>query len=612
MYENQTDIRGEGEVIGLTQDQIKEYIKCSEDPIYFIKNYIYIVSGWKGKPQKVLFIPEPYQEKLIMALHNERFVIGKLSRQVGKSTALDAYAVWCSIFEDNFSILLAANKEKSATNNMKAFQNMYRSVPLWLQVGVKRWRATSIEFENNSSFSIETTTESSGRSGAYSLVILDEFAFVDREIADPFYAAIYPTISSNIKSKLAIISTPNGMNHFHNLWKKAVNKQNEFIPVEIKWNDPPNRDEKFKQTTIENTSMETWLQEYECIFAGSKTSLIKADILSNLELSNDFETVDKDLYIFEKPKKNNEYFITVDVARGREKDNSALIVFDITQIPYKVVATYANNEISPLAYPNIIQKIAEKYNEASVLIELNDGGQEVADLLFNINEYDNVMHITKEDGKQVLSGGDGDLPGVTTSGATKSLGCTTLRAIIENGQLIVNDFRLQEELSNFTQQGTTYKASTGNKDDLVMCLVIFAWATNQEYFKDISGTDVRSKLFDKYKETEDEKMLPVVSDDFYDPRYERLREEAVESAWLQDNQYHIILKDINTKTQFICGKTTINPKECDFIYMKFSNEKDALETGKKIAEKYKNYKFIGIIDTRNLQEWLSQLSNSFF
>ena len=470
MFAGDIQLRAGGEVVDLTAHEINEYIKCQKDPMYFIENYIFIDTLWFGKPQKTNFKPEQYQKNLINKIHNGRFVIGKLSRQVGKSTAVNAYAVWCLYFVEGYRILSAANKEKSARNNMNTIKEMIRNVPLWLQEGVTIWNATSISFENGSTFQIETTTPDSGRSGTYSMVILDEFAFVDSEIAAEFYQSSYPTITSGKESKLVVISTPNGMNHFYDMWNKAVLGKSDFDHVEIKWNDVPGRDEAFKASIINNTSLESWLQEFECIFAGAQNALVRSDKLTEAEISTIFTDDENGMYTFHKPEENRSYFMTVDVARGREGDNSAFIVFDVTEIPYRVVCTYANNTIEPMAFPNIIHEIASKYNSAPVLIELNDAGQEVADVLVAINEYWNVLYTSKKDGLTILGGNDGKLPGITTTGPTKSKGCTTLRVLIENKQLILSDFRLKTELSNFVLQGQSYKASAGNKDDMAMCL----------------------------------------------------------------------------------------------------------------------------------------------
>ena len=284
MFQGNPNLRAVNEPHSLTMDQVKEYVKCSQDPIYFIENYVKIDTLWQGDPTIINFKPEPYQIELIMKLHENRFVIGKLSRQVGKSTALNAYAVWCVVFRNGYKILSAAHKAKAAANNMKTFKQMYERLPTWIQEGVAIWNMERVEFENGSLYAIETTTEDSGRSGTYSLVILDEFAFVDDNIATEFYGAVYPTIASGKNTKLAIISTPNGMNTYYEMWTKAQLGKSPFKTVEIKWNDPPNRDEKFKQETIAATSEAKWLQEFECIFAGSENALINAQKLTEAEI----------------------------------------------------------------------------------------------------------------------------------------------------------------------------------------------------------------------------------------------------------------------------------------------------------------------------------------
>lgn len=606
MFQGNPNLRGPNEPHSLTMDQVKEYVKCSQDPIYFIENYIMIDTLWQGDPKIIKFKPEPYQVDLIMKLHENRFVIGKLSRQVGKSTALNAYAVWCTTFKDGYKILSAAHKAKAASNNMKTFKLMIERLPTWIQVGVSIWNMERIEFENGSLYAIETTTEDSGRSGTYSLVILDEFAFVDDNIANEFYGAVYPTIASGKTTKLAIISTPNGMNTYYEMWTKASLGKSPFKTVEIKWNDPPNRDEQFKQDTIAATSLAQWLQEFECIFAGSEHSLIDAQKLTECEIATSFEEREDGLITFFEPEMEKSYFMTVDVARGREGDNSAFVVVDVTQIPYQVVCTYANNEMPPMQYPNLIQEIAEKYNQCPVLIELNDAGQEVADLLTSINEYWNVMHTSKKDGITTLGGEFDKFPGITTTGPTKSKGCTALRALVENKALMISDFRIKKELSNFTLQGGQYKASPGNTDDLAMALVIFSWASTQDYFKELTESDIREKLYAKYESQLEEELVPAGYG--FNEQDEHNFQIHKESAWLFDSRWYILMKDEKEKRLFLAGKDSLLPEQCHYNYISFDKKLEAEIFVESIKRSFKDrgYTFMNLVPSEEVKQYFDK------
>ena len=332
--------------VEFTQEQIVEYQKCAEDPIYFMKKYVRIVSLDEGL---VPFNMYPFQEKIVKTIHENRFTICKLPRQSGKSTTTISYLMHYAMFNSNSNIAILANKSSTARDILGRLQLAYENLPKWMQQGVVNWNKGNIELENKSTIVAAATSSSAIRGGSYNIIFLDEFAFVPTNIAEMFFSSVYPTISSGQKTKMVIVSTPYGMNQFYKLWTDAEKKKNDYIPIEVHWSEVPGRDEAWKEMTIRNTSPEQFQQEFECEFLGSVNTLISPAKIKNAVYVDPIKTggsVDQ----FEEPIKGHTYVVTVDVARGVDKDYSAFIVFDVTQMPFKVVALYKNNEVKPFVF----------------------------------------------------------------------------------------------------------------------------------------------------------------------------------------------------------------------------------------------------------------------
>lgn len=513
-YRGIDELKAPGQSIPFTQEMVNEYIKCSQDHQYFIKNYVNILNIGTGKIS--LMKPRPFQEKLFDTVVDNRFVIVCCPRQVGKSTTLAALICWFMNFNENFSVLIAANKASSAKEIMSRIQTAYRLMPHWIKQGVTKWGTMFFELENGAKISAIATTKDAGRSGSHQLVVLDEFAFVEPGIADEFYTAILPTISSANNTRMVCLSTPNGLNHFHDMWKQAKSGKSEYVPFEIDWREIPGRDENFKQKMIANLgSVERWEQEFEAKFHGTANSLVRGSVLENLETTAVYENV-QGVKIFERPRKGHVYFMSVDCSEGKGLDYSAFTVIDISQTPFKVVATYKNDDIAPIVYPILISNIGRLYNDAYVLIELNSTGQEVANHLWNDYEYENIIRVTVKMGRggQMLGGMGGRRAlGVKTSKQTRNMGAATIKTIIENYQMIVSDHDIVKELSNFVMKDGKFQADTGYHDDLVMCLINFAWATTFNYFKDLTDSNIKERLTQQHLKEIEEAMLPV---GFYD------------------------------------------------------------------------------------------------
>ena len=494
--------------IEFTEENIIEFMKCKEDPVYFAKNYIKIVSLDHGL---VPFDLYPFQERLIQNFHDNRFNICKMPRQTGKSTTCVSYLLHYAVFNDNVNIAILANKASTARDLLGRLQLAYENLPKWMQQGIISWNKGSLELENGSKISSNSTSSSAVRGGSYNVIFLDEFAFIPNHIADDFFASVYPTISSGQSTKVIIVSTPRGMNHFYRMWHDAEKGKNEYVPTDVHWSEVPGRDLAWKEQTIANTSEAQFKVEFECEFLGSVNTLINPAKLRNLVYQ---EPIKKNagLDIHEHVEKEHNYLMTVDVARGLGNDYSAFIVFDITEFPYKVVAKYRNNEIKPMLFPNIIEEVAKGYNNAWIMVEINDIGDQVANILHFDLEYPNILMASMRgrNGQVIGQGFSGKRSqlGVRTTSGVKKLGCSNLKTLLEDDKILVSDYEIISELTTFAQRGNTFEAEEGCNDDLAMCLVIFAWLVAQEYFKEMTDNDVRKRLYEEQRNQIEQDMAP--------------------------------------------------------------------------------------------------------
>jgi len=504
--------------IEYTEDQIIEFLKCKEDPVYFANNYMKIVSLDEGLVQ---FKPYDFQEKLIERFHDNRFNICKMPRQTGKSTTSVAYLLHYCVFNDSVNIGILANKAATARDLLGRLQTAYENLPRWMQQGIIAWNKGSLELENGSKILAASTSASAVRGMSFNILFLDEFAFVPNHIAEDFFSSVYPTITSGKTTKVIMVSTPRGMNHFYRYWHDAERQKNEYVPTDVHWSQVPGRDAEWKRQTIANTSEQQFKIEFECEFLGSVNTLISATKLRNLVYEEPLKR-NAGLDIFENPIKDHNYIITVDVARGLGNDYSAFIIFDTTEFPYKVVAKYRNNEIKPMLFPNIIFDVARAYNQAFLLIEVNDIGDQVASILNYDLEYDNLLMATMRgrNGQIVGQGFSGKKTqlGVRMTSAVKKLGCSNLKTLLEDDKLLTCDYDIISELTTFAQKANSFEAEEGCNDDLAMCLVIFAWLVCQDYFKEMSDQDVRKRIYDEQKNQIEQDMAPFgfISDGFED------------------------------------------------------------------------------------------------
>ena len=490
-------------------EQVQEFIKCKRDPIYFAKNYIKIVSLDEGL---VHFKMWDFQEELIRNFHENRFNICKMPRQTGKSTTCVAYLLHYIVFNDSVNVGILANKAATARELLGRLQTAYENLPKWMQQGILSWNKGSMELENGSKILAASTSASAVRGMSFNIIFLDEFAFVPNHIAEAFFSSVYPTITSGKTTKVIMVSTPCGMNHFYRYWHDAQRNKNEYTATEVHWSQVPGRDEAWKEQTIKNTSEQQFKVEFECEFLGSVDTLISVTKLRNLVFEDPLINNHKGLLVYEHPVKGNDYIITVDTARGIDHDSSAFIVFDITTYPYKTVARYKNAEIKPMLFPNIIHDTARAYNEAYVLVEINDIGEQVASIMQYDLEYENMLMCAMRgrNGQQVGSGFSGSKTqmGVRMTQAVKKLGCSNLKTLMEDDKIITNDYDIIAELTTFVQKKQSWEAEDGCHDDLAMCLVIFAWLVAQDYFKEMTDSDVRKRIYEEQKNQIEQDMAP--------------------------------------------------------------------------------------------------------
>ena len=533
-YMSNPNLKRAGVKIEWTQDQIKEYVKCSEDPVYFALNYMRIVNVDTGL---VPFRMWDFQKHMLETFHKNRFVVCKMPRQVGKSTTIIAYLLHQILFRDNTSVAMLANKGSTARELLSRLQLAYENLPIWLQQGIVTWNKGNIELENGSKVLAAATSSSAVRGGSYNILFLDEYAFVPNNQADQFFNSVYPTISSGKTSQVLVVSTPNGLNHFYRMWSDATSKRSNYVPIEVHWSQVPGRDERWKEETIRNTSLDQFRVEFETEFVGSSHTLISSSKLKTLVFNNPIRQ-DNKLDILEEPQKDHTYVVTVDVARGQGLDYSAFSIMDVTSIPYKQVAKYRDKEISPLLYPTLIFNAATAYNNAYILVEINDIGQQIADILHHELEYENLVkiQIKPRQGQQMSYGHTKKIQfGVKTSVATKRIGCSNLKTLVESDKLLINDADTIMELMTFVASRESFAAEEGSHDDLAMTLVLFAWFIAQRNFRESLNGDIRSVLQREQLNIAQEDLVPFGAiDDGINDRDMELAD--IERQWLEERK----------------------------------------------------------------------------
>jgi len=493
-YLGNSHVKKDGVITPWTQDEIIEYKKCMENPVYFAKKYCKVIHLDRGLVNFELY---PYQEEMFDHFNNNRFSIVLACRQSGKSISSVAYILWFSLFHSEKNIAILANKGATAREMLARVTLMLENLPFFLQPGTKALNKGSIEFSNNSKIIASATSGSSIRGLSINLLFLDEFAFVENDAQ--FYTSTYPVVSSGKDTKVIITSTANGIgNVFHKIWEGAMQKTNQFVPFRVDWWDVPGRDENWKQETIGNTSQLQFDQEFGNTFFGTGDTLIDAETLLKLRAKNP-KRVNGDCLIYEDAIKNHEYLMMVDVSKGRGQDYSTFNIIDISTVPFQQVAVYRNNRISPILFPDIIAKFATAYNNAYVIIESNDQGSLVCNGLYQDLEYEN-MHVESATKNSGL--------GVEMTRKVKRIGCSGFKDILESNKLDIVDEQTIIEISTFESKGNSFEASNGNHDDLVMNLVMFGYFASSSFFNDMTDINIKDMLFKQRMDEIEADVLP--------------------------------------------------------------------------------------------------------
>ena len=514
-YHGNPNLKPIGYQHDFTVDEISEIMKCQENPIYFIETYCHIVTLDYGLQ---LFKLYDFQKKKIDIILNNRKVVVMEPRQQGKTIVAAACILWYTLFQDSKTVAILANKGAASREVLDRYQIMYEHLPIWLQQGVRTWNKGDVELENGSKVFTAATTASGIRGKSVNWLYIDEAAIIPNNVADQFFASVYPTISSGTTTKILLTSTPLGYNHFWKFWNEAEKTEipgtsgaNGFVSHFIPYWEHPNRDEIWAEEQRRTLGELRFNQEVMCAFLGSSNTLVNARTLGNMSsIDPIYKSPDMTLDIYEYPEKGKQYVITVDVARGVGADYSTFCVFEITEVPYKIVAKYRDNHISPLLYPNVIYKMATDYNNAFILVETNDIGGQIVDILYSELEYENVLSTVSENNKVFISPGFAKSTslGVRTTKTVKRLGCFSLKSLLEEQKLLVFDADTISELSTFIEKNGNFSADEGYNDDLVMNLVLFAWLTNNQYFKDITDINIRERMYKQQMEQIDNDLMP--------------------------------------------------------------------------------------------------------
>lgn len=396
------------------------------------------------------------------------------------------YLLWKALTNPDYTIAILANKESSAREVIDRIKLGYSMLPYYLKPAILEWNKKSITLDNGSAGTkifVGACSLDSIRGKSCNIIYLDEYAHVNN--AEEFYESTFPTISSFEDSQVLITSTPNGLNHFYSLYSNAGKGDNPFVAYYAHWKRNPERDEKWEKDTKGSMTEQSFAQEYECEFIGSALTLISGETLKRLHPDEPLLREGEDTKIYEKPDKEKSYIVTVDVGEGTTQDYSVVSVFDVTSDVYKQVAIYRNNKILPENLSEIIYSIGKTYNNAFVVIENNSVGRIVCNSLYYDMEYENVLSSSnKVNDLDMREGGNRFNLGLRQTAKTKSIGCATLKSLIQSDTLIIPDRDTIFELTNFVKSGQSYAGDNGTHDDCVMSLVIFAWLTSTDYFKE--------------------------------------------------------------------------------------------------------------------------------
>lgn len=493
-YHGNPNLKSIGHQHQFTAEEIQEIVKCQNDPVYFIETYCHIVSLDKGLIKFKLY---DCQKKKVEVILNNRKVVLMEGRQQGKTITSAACILWYTLFQESKTVAILANKGSAAREVLDRYQIMYEHLPMWMQQGVRTWNKGNVELENGSKVFTAATTASGIRGKSVNWLYIDEAAIIPNNVAEEFFASVYPTISAGTTTKILLTSTPLGYNHFWKFWNEAEQGKNGFVCHFIPYWEIPGRDETWAEEQRKTLGEVKFNQEVLCEFLGSSNTLINGRTLSQMSSMEPIFHNDLGLMLYEEPNRERTYVITVDVARGVGGDYSAFTIVDVTDMPYKLVGKFKNNTIAPMLFPEVIHRTAKDYNNAMVLVETNDIGGQIADILYAELEYENILSTVKENNQTLISPGfsKSTTLGVRTTKTVKRQGCFAIKSLLEEKKLNIFDAETIHEFSTFVEKSGSYVADEGYHDDLVMTLVLFGWLTTNQYFRELTDVNVRERIY---------------------------------------------------------------------------------------------------------------------
>lgn len=459
--------------VEFTPEQIMELKRCAQDPVYFIKHYVKTQHPVKGIIPLDLY---DYQIDMVKAYMEHRYNITLSARQTGKTVVAAAFILWYAVFNFDKTVLIAANKNSNAMEMIHRIRIAYENLPMFLKPGVMDdgWNKHSVGFDNGTRIISEATSENSGRGLSISLLYLDEFAFVAPNIQEEFWTSISPTLSTG--GSCIMTSTPNGdMDLYATLWRGAQVGSNGFNPIRVYWDQPPGRDEKFKEDQIGKLGERKWMQEYECEFLSSEALLIQSIVLANMtpriekvrpiNVIKDSRT-DASVLLWHEIKEGGTYLVGVDPATGSGEDFSVITIYEFPSL--KQVGEYRSNTMSTNDLYSILRNVLFYLEKKQTLVYFSIENNGVGEGIISLYEADEKppenAEFVSEEGKNKR--------GMTTTSKTKMKACVNLKEMIEKENLEITSPVLLAELKMYVRTRGAYAAQPGGTDDCVSATLI--------------------------------------------------------------------------------------------------------------------------------------------
>jgi hypothetical protein len=493
-----------------TPELIKEIMKCAQDVKYFARNYYTIVHPTKGEMIIDLF---DFQERMLDLFQKNRFSCVIASRQIGKTTCSCIFLLWFAIFNENKTIAILANKQRTAVSIIDDMKKAYEMLPAFIKPGVEEYNNLNISFDNGTKVFASATTEDALRGESVSLLFCDEFSFVPQNIAQKFWNSNFPTLSQG--GNAILVSTPNGAaGLFYDIYKGAEAGTSPFKPFKVNWWEFPGRDEKWKEDMVNSIGKIAFSQEYGCSFTGSTVTLIDGDTLAKLKGEEPPYTPTPFYSIWKKYVPGRVYGFGIDTAQGAGSDYSVINIFDITNFPstgkYEQVALYRRNDQNIFNFAKDVLDLAHKWGDPVIICENNETGlgNILCNQLYMEDGYERVYYDV-ESGKY----------GITANSKTKKLATTYFKEDLEKGNCIIMSKIEISELGFFEEKEGSHgtfaaRKGRGFNDDTVAASYWFSYLLKSRWFED---------MIDEIYTNPGNKIVQEVKDE------ERLNEETLDT-----------------------------------------------------------------------------------